>query len=202
MKIKLQIYLVVIFLFHTEFLQIVFPQPVVNCCHIETGSASKEENNTPLIMKPYEWIDTIELYNPRFLSPTKYSDIHGLIFLTADSCLPNRKLTEGKLLHTENVYIYGRTILPLWSFLVDTIGIDRDSLDSYHRLNDFSHIYGMIFRINNYYLDQFSACTGRKKVNNKHTNNDYYKVCIRIPRSFYINVIRQGEINIPSKKKE
>lgn len=202
MKIKLQIYLVVIFLFHTEFLQIVFPQPVVNCCHIETGSASKEENNTPLIMKPYEWIDTIELYNPRYLSPTKYSNIHGLIFLTADSCLPNRKLTEGKLLHTENVYIYGRTISPLWSFLVDTIGIDRDSLDSYHRLDDFSHIYGMIFRINNYYLDQFSACTGRKKVNNKRTNNDYYKVCIRIPRSFYINVIRQGEINIPSKKKE
>ncbi len=67
MKIKLQIYLVVIFLFHTEFLQIVFPQPVVNCCHIETGSASKEENNTPLIMKPYEWIDTIELYNPRYI---------------------------------------------------------------------------------------------------------------------------------------
>ena len=77
---------------------IIATMAVINLSNCRSFHASSR-----LPSAPYLLVDTIVLHDPKVIEPSKV--LHDIWFLSQDTTIAQKKYSEWKLLHMDNVYI-------------------------------------------------------------------------------------------------
>ena len=156
---------------------------------------------------PYLLVDTIVLHDPKVIEPSKV--LHDIWFLSQDTTIAQKKYSEWKLLHMDNVYIEALVInKDLYHFLCDTLGIDSKSYQWCYLNPNWENMYCLVFQVRaDYHEKNFKILTELVKYEYRSPfpiyrpgyKYEYYQMLVEIPEEFYINHIRKGLVPIPFK---